>query len=180
MLALATIALSAQASAQLKIGFMNSDRVLQEYKPFQEIEGEYKRFVSQMEKEFAMKENEFKSLVDKLQTQNAILSDVAKAGMQRDIESKRSELEQFVQEVNSPGGRIERKNAELSEPIFKEVDAVLRRVAKSEGYDFVFNSKGIAYAKEEHDITQKVLDELNKELEAKKKGSPAKSGQPGN
>ena len=39
-------------------------------------------------------------------------------------------------------------------------------VAKDNGYDFVFNTAALAYGDEAHDLTEKVLEALQKELEA--------------
>lgn len=180
ILVVSALALSAPASAQMKFGYVDTDQILAEYRPFMDAQGEYRRFEDEQQKQYAEKENVIKKLQEDYKRQELLLSEAKKLEMQKEIEAKMMDIQKFATELTAPGGRLAQKNAELSEPIYKDVNAVLERVAKAGGYDFVFNANQIAYAKEEHNITQKVLEELNKDLEAKKKGSPAtKAGAPG-
>ena len=71
-----------------------------------------------------------------------------------------------------------KKNQEVLSPILNKVNEVVQVVAKDNGYDFVFNTAALAYGDEAHDLTAKVLEALEKELEAaeKAKGGPGPSG----
>ena len=72
-----------------------------------------------------------------------------------------------MQEAADPQrGRLAQKTQELSEPIIRKVNEVITQVAEDEGFDFVLNSAALAYAKEIHDLTDKVLGNLAKDLEA--------------
>lgn len=177
VLTVSALSLSAPASAQMKIGYVDTDQILQVYKPFQDAQSEFKRFADEQGKLVSEKENTVKKLQDDYERQKLLLSDAKKQEMEKDIQAKMAELQKFYEETN---GKAQQKNQELSEPIYKDVNVILERVAKAGGYDFIFNANQVAYAKEEHNITQKVLEELNKDLEAKKKGSPAatKAGTP--
>ena len=42
---------------------------------------------------------------------------------------------------------------------------MIKKVAKDDGYDFVLNTASLAYAREDYDMTQKVLEALLRELE---------------
>ena len=168
--AVAGFTVSGRASAQMKIGYVDTDRILQEYKPFVDAQSEFKRFADEQSRMMSEKENVIKKLQDDYERQKLLLSETKKQELEKDIQARMSEYQKFYEETN---GKAQQKNQELSEPIYKDVNVVLERVAKTGGYDFVFNANQVAYAKEEHDITQKVLDDLNKDLEAKKKGSPA-------
>ncbi|MSS72076.1 MAG: OmpH family outer membrane protein [Candidatus Latescibacteria bacterium] len=176
VLMVSALALSAPAFAQMKMGYVDTDQILAEYKPFQDAQSEYRRYEDELQKQYAEKENVVGKLREDYERQKLLLSDAKKQEMEKDIQTKLAELQKFYQDSS---GKVQQKNQELSEPIFKEVNVVLERVAKTGGYDFVFNANQVSYAKDEHNITQKVLEELNKELEAKKKGSPAtKAGAP--
>ncbi len=178
ILMFSALGLNLPAYAQVKFGFVDSERILKDYKPFREAESEFKRYENEMQKEYADKENALKQLQDEYKRQELLLSDKKKEEMQREIQRRVGEIQKFVEGLTSPGGRLTRKNAELSAPIYKSVNNILGRVAKSEGYDFIFNAAQMAYANEKYDITPMVMEALNKELEEKKKGSP-KAGSTG-
>ena len=178
VVAVAAFGVNAQAFAQMKIGYVDTDRILQEYKPFLDMQSEYNRFADEQSRQISEKENVIKKLQDDYDRQKLLLSEVKKQELEKDIQGKMSEYQKFYEDTSK---RVQQKSQELSEPIYKDVNAVLERVAKAGGYDFVFNANQVAYAKEDHNITQKIMEELNKDLEAKKKGSPAvvKPGAPG-
>ena len=170
VVALAAFGVHAQAFAQMKIGYVDTDKVLHEYKPVQDMQSEYDRFESEQSRLVSEKENVIKKLQGDYERQKLLLSETKKQEMEKDIQAKIGEIQNFYQDVTA---KVQQKNQDLFDPIKKDIQAVLERVAKASGYDFVFTASQVAYAKDEHDITQKVLEELNKDLEAKKKGSPA-------
>ena len=47
-------------------------------------------------------------------------------------------------------------------PVYKKIDEAIQKVAKKEGYDYVFDSSSgsILYGLEAHDITQRIVKEL--------------------
>ena len=52
---------------------------------------------------------------------------------------------------------------------------MVAKVAQANGYDYVLNTAALVYANEDHDLTEKVLEELDKSLE-EEAGSAAGSG----
>ena len=55
----------------------------------------------------------------------------------------------------------------MTQPIIEKIDAILKRIAEDEDYTFIFDavSGGLAYAKPTFDLTDQVIEELNKETE---------------
>ena len=62
-----------------------------------------------------------------------------------------------------------RKNIELSEPIFKKINDALKVLAEEDSYDFVFDasapSSGLVFADDNFDLTEKLLESLEKARE---------------
>ncbi len=60
-----------------------------------------------------------------------------------------------------------RKNIELSEPIFQNINDSLKTLADEDGYDFVFDaaapSSGLVFAHEKYDLTETLLESLEKQ-----------------
>ena len=89
--------------------------------------------------------------------------------MQAEFETKVQQLQQFTQEKFGPEGELMRKNIELSEPIFQKINDAIQGMAEEEGYDFIFDaaapSSGLVFAKEEYDLTESLLELMEKEEE---------------
>ena len=79
------------------------------------------------------------------------------------IGAKEEALGSFTREISAPGGKAERRMNELVTPLYDEIQAAIEKVAIEDNYDFVFNSVGLAYARKELDITDKVIEILESE-----------------
>ena len=84
------------------------------------------------------------------------------------IQSKQGELERFQMEKVGPQGEIYRIQEQLMAPIYAKMDDAVSKIGAAEGYDYIFNvsSGQIVYALPQYDVTEKVVDELNKMSES--------------
>jgi len=57
---------------------------------------------------------------------------------------------------------------EFSRPIIEKINALISRIGEEEGYDFIFDasSGSLVHALPKYDITQQVIEELNKGVAA--------------
>ncbi|RJP80924.1 MAG: OmpH family outer membrane protein [Candidatus Zixiibacteriota bacterium] len=158
-------ALTATASAkELKIAYIHSQKILSDFQEYSEaqrtLDDEQKKWVDQAKK----MEEEITRLEGDLESQNLLLSDEKKAERQKLIQDKFMEYQRFQQEVWGETGKLYQRNKELTQPIVDKVNAVITQLGKDGGYDFIFDAAvgNIVYARDEFDITQTVLDDLNK------------------
>ena len=166
----AVFGLTGAAQAQVKIGYIDSQKILDQYKPYQDALKEFNRYEEELSREVNMRQNELVKMRETYERQSLLLSEKRKQEEQQAIIKKQQELERFVQEATDPQrGRMAKKTAELSEPIIRKVNEIIKQVAEDNGYDFVLNTAALAYAKETHDLTDKVLEALAKDLEAAQK-----------
>lgn len=172
VLAVCLIVLPSVAGAELKIGYIDSDEILAKHKPFQEGEKEVQRYRMELEKEFKKRQNELEKMTETYERQALLLSEKRKQEEQRAILQKQEDLQRYLSEISAPqDGKLAKKSQEVLAPIIRGVNTVVQRVAKESGFDFVFNSSTLAYANETHNLTVKVLEELQKEIEAEIKQS---------
>jgi Skp family chaperone for outer membrane proteins len=77
---------------------------------------------------------------------------------------KQNEYQLFVKQVMGPDGEAAQKEYELSKPLIDKINTVIKLIALKEGYAYVLDSAAgsVLYAKDELDMTNKVLAELNK------------------
>lgn len=160
------------ANAEMKLGYIDSEKILSEYKPYLDAQKEFQRYEEELEREVSKRRNDLMKMQETFERQALLLSEKRKQEEQQAIIQKNQELQRFVQEAADPQrGRLAQKTQELSEPIIRKVNEIITQVAEDENYDFVLNSAALAYAKETHDLTDKVLEALAKDLEATTKAS---------
>lgn len=164
------VGFSGMAQAQVKIGYIDSQKILDNYRPYQEALREFNRFEEELGREVNKRQNELAQMQETYERQALLLSERRKQEEQQNIMKKQQELQRFVQEATDPErGRLAQKTAELSEPIVLKVNEIIKVVAEDSGFDFVLNTAALAYAKDAHDLTEKVMEALNKDLETAQK-----------
>jgi outer membrane protein len=142
LLSCASFAVSAQT---LKIGYVNSERVLREAEPA-------KRAQAKLEAEFGKREKD-------LNDQNAALrAQAEKTRRQRELVELDRDLQRKHREFQED--LTQRKNEELSS-VAERANRAIKAIGDNEHYDVILQDQLVIYFSPKVDITQKVIDALN-------------------
>ena len=158
-LAFATLFLaSLSAHADLKVGFVQVDKILQEAP--QTIESNKK-----LEKEFSSRTDKLKADVKALKDKEAAFSKDALTMKESERDAKEKSLSQLRVDVQRKERELRediniRRNEELG-GLQEQINKAVTSVAKAENFDLVLYN-GVAYASEKIDITDKILKSLGK------------------
>ncbi len=153
------------SAADLKIAHVGSKMIFDKYAETKKAQKEYDKQVQKWEQDAATKQKTLMELKDKLDKQSLMLSEEKKKEMEADFLKKKSEYEQFVQQIYGKDGTLFQKNEEFSGPIIQKIKKTIQDVANQEGYDMVLDraAGAVVFWKKDNDLTQKVVDVLNKE-----------------
>ena len=158
-LAFATFFLaSLSVYAELKVGFVQVDKILQEAP--QTIESNKK-----LEKEFSSRTDKLKADVKALKEKESSYSKDALTMKESERGTKEKSLSQLRVDVQRKERELRediniRRNEELG-GLQEQINKAVTSVAKAEGFDLVLYN-GVAYASEKIDITDKILKSLGK------------------
>lgn len=153
------------AAKEMRLGYVDSDRILEGYNDYrdarQKLQEEERTYIAKAQG----MEEVAKQMSDELQSQSLMLSDEAKQERLNRLREKQTELDNYRKEIWGDGGKLYNRNLELSKPVLDKINQAIEKVSKEENYDFVFDaaSANIVFALPEHDITDKVLDQLKKD-----------------
>jgi len=158
---------------KLKIGYVHSQKILAEYKEAQDAQKKLDEINRQWENEGLEMQQKLQKLREQYDAQSLLLSEAKKKEKQQEIQALFMQLEKFQREKWDPqSGEILKKQAELIQPIYDKINAVIKKIGDAEKFDLIFDtaSAGILYASESQtDLTDRVLAELNKGLAVKSK-----------
>ena len=151
-------------SQEGKIGYVDSMRLRSEFKEFADAQAKFDLDVKAWQNEITELERVSDSLQDDLDKTSLMLSDSKKKEKEDSLEVKKQEYQKLTNDIFGPGGRAERRNAELTKPILDKISQVLEKIATEENYIMIFDSVNgnLAYAKKTLDLTDRVLEELKK------------------
>jgi outer membrane protein len=161
-LLLCFLAASAGA-ADLKIGFIDSGRIFQEYQGTKEAQTEFNSQVEQWNKDLEAKKQDLQKMQDDYDSQALILSEPKRREKEEDIQKARSELDAFVQDIWGPSGQVAKRNEELTRPIVEKIREVLTTIGRDEGFSIIFDATdgNVVYADDALDLTDRVIAALN-------------------
>ena len=152
-----SIALPAQAQ-ELKIGYVNGERVLREAEPA-------KRAAAKLEAEFGKRQKDlndqsaaFRAQADKLDRDSPTLSEAEKARRQRELIELDRDLQRKHREFQED--LTQRKNEELSS-VAERANRTIKAIGDAEHYDIILQDQLVIYFSNRVDLTKKVIDALN-------------------
>lgn len=148
---------------ELKLGYVDGEKVLQSYKGYKDAEGQFEKQRDAWNQEFDKRSRELKAMEEDFKAQQLMLSDDKRKERMTLLEERRRELEKYYQNVMGPGGEAARKQEELLRPIVDKVNLIIKEMGEQEKYTMIFDASntGIAYASQGIDLTQKIIDRLN-------------------
>jgi Skp family chaperone for outer membrane proteins len=150
--------------ADQKIGYIDSQEILAKYQKAQEIKDEFQSKVNEWKKEVNSRQQELEKLQKSLETQSFMLTEEARMRKIQEIQQKKAELENFINDVYRQDGKAETLNKELMEPLLQEIDTIVSEIAKEEEFTFILDaSTGVViYAEDMYDITDRIIETLNR------------------
>lgn len=157
MAGLVTFAASAQ-SADLKVGYVQVDKILQEAPQTAESGKKLEREFSPRSQELDRMAKQIKDLEATLDKEGLTISEAERRNKERDVQNIKIEFQRKQRELREDINL--RKNEELGS-LQDRVNKAVQSVSEAEGYDLVVYS-GVAYASKKIDITDKVLKTLGK------------------
>ena len=153
VLAFAGVAARAE---ELKIGYVNSDRVLRDAVPARAAQSKLEAEFSKREKDLADLANKLKAASDKLEKDAPTLPESERSRRQRDLVDQDREFQrkrrEFQEDLN------QRKNEELAQ-VVERANKVIKQIFETEKYDLVLQEA--VFAGSRVDITEKVIKALN-------------------
>jgi outer membrane protein len=153
------LSLALNASADIKIGVLDLQAVLQQSPQVQSADVKFR-------KEFGPREQRLKAQADALQTEvdqlnrNAAVMSAAEQGkakdkIAKDQDSLQQAQAQFQQDVQTAQGKA-------MQQILTQIKSVVATLAQQKAYDLVLQKSSVVYSKDEYDITSQVVKQLKK------------------
>ena len=154
-LAVATAAVGVQAQ-ELKIGYVNSDRVLRDAVPAKAAQAKLEAEFGKRDKELNDLAGRLKAAADKLEKDAPTLSEAERNRRQRELVDQDREIQrkrrEFQEDLN------QRKNEELAQ-VVERANKVIKQIFEAEKYDLILQEA--VFAGPRADITDKVIKALN-------------------
>ena len=156
-------------AAQLKIGYVDSQKLSESYKESQVAQKQLAEINKGWEEEARNMQRELQTKQDELESQALLLSDEKRKEKEADLQNLYLRFQQFQQEKWGPQGDAYKKQAELMKPVIDKINVAIKKIGTDEKFDYIFDVVGgniVHVGASQPDLTEKVLTELNKAVGA--------------
>jgi outer membrane protein len=160
------IIFSSPLIAQLKIGYVDSDSIMDNLPDVQDARQKLDAMIRDWQNEIRNMENEYKKKKDDLDKRNLIMTDQTRTEAQKELTELENKISTFRDKKFGANGELFQKQDELMKPVQNKVFNAIQAIAAEENLDFVFDRSGdimLLYAKPEFDITALVIDRIKRE-----------------
>ena len=155
---------AAPSVAQQKLAFVDSEEILRLLPEYQTARDQVNRLAGQWQAELDALAQEIADLEREFEARDLLYTPEDRERKQNEISTRRTEMGQFRRRHFGPEGELFRQEQTAMRPIQERVLDAVEVIAEEGDYDFVFDRTGdliFLYAKEAHNITDLVLDELD-------------------
>ncbi len=156
--------LPAMAEGQeLKIGYLDMERLRQSYQGFRDAEEAFEKAVSNVREQVQNMQQEVEMMKQQYEARKTMLTAARRQQDEQNILQKEQELMQFAQTTQS---QLAQQEVELTRPLQESIFNVVQTLAKAENYTYIFDAGSLIYVDplRAQDLTGQVLEELQKEV----------------
>lgn len=168
LIVLLGVSLSGGCLGQTKLAYINSQKVLESFPPYLDVQKKLEAENTQWGLELQKMSDQLKQLQEQLEQQSLLLSEAKKREKAQEIQSLAVKAQQYQQEKWGEQGEAFKRRNELMQPIFDQINLVINKIGQENGYDFIFDtiSANILFSPDKYNITDLVVTRLAKEYPA--------------
>ena len=160
------IFLSSFSHAQLKIGYVDSETIIQKLPDAQDARQKLDNLIGGWRTELIKMQSELKNKQADFEKKKLIMSEKIKKEKNDELLVLSRSIDLFRNRKFGTRGELYQKQDQFMKPIQNKIFTAIKEVAEEEDLDFVFDRTSdvtLLYAKEQYDITNLVLEKLKLE-----------------
>ncbi len=158
--------MNAGFAENIKIGVVNTEKILRESIPALKAQQKIDREFLPRDVEIKDMAKQAKVLQEKLEKNGVVMSDADRRELERELANLSRNYQRAQRQMRED--LSVRQNEEYS-VILELIDAAIHKVAKKENYDLILQLQDSVYRSQRIDITDQVIEVLNKSKKANDK-----------
>ncbi|OYD15801.1 hypothetical protein CH330_04645 [candidate division WOR-3 bacterium JGI_Cruoil_03_51_56] len=160
------IAATVLPAKEYKVGYIDSKEIISKYEAAKEAKKELDEEIAGFRAEADSLRGEYENALEEYRSQELTLSEEGKRAKMAEVNQRKQRYDSYLDDVYRKGGKIDQKNEELIAPIVEKINQVVSKLAAEEGFVLVLDASKseIVYAQAGLDVTDLVIDDLNREF----------------
>jgi outer membrane protein len=147
-----------------KIAVVDINKILSDMPDYQKAQADLDKVAADWRQEIAQQYDEIKSMYNKYQAEQVLLSDDVKKQREEEIMDREKEVREVQKRKFGPEGELFLMRRELVNPIQEKVFNAIEQYALESSYDLILDkagSAGVLFASEQFDKTELIKRRLS-------------------
>jgi outer membrane protein len=171
---LAALLMGSAASAQAKVAVVDTQRAIMETEDGLRAQATLKKVFDSRQRELDKKQEDLQRERADIEKQKDVVS---KGVLAKRVEKWQRDMMQLQTVFVEYNKELQKKQNELTQPIFQKAMGIIRRMATQDGYDIVVDKQAVPYVRSDLDLTDRIITLYNQGAGAAEK--PGEKPAPG-
>jgi outer membrane protein len=157
------IAFVIPSSAQMKIGYINSEAIMQQLPEAQDAQKQLDALSTDWQTELTKMQTDLQHRFEDYDKKKLVMSDKRRAEIEKELQDLEKKMVDYRTAKFGANGELFSKQNELMKPVQDKLFKAVKDIADEGGYDYVFDKSSttlLMYSNEKNDLTSKVLAKL--------------------
>ena len=142
----------------MRVGVVDTQRAVMETEDGLRMQATLKKLFDSRQRELDKKQEDLQKERDDIDKQRDVLSKVALAKRMDKWQREMVQLQTVFVEYNK---ELQKKQGELTQPIFQKAMGIIRRLATQDGFDVIVDKQAVPYSRSDLDVTDRVITMYN-------------------
>ncbi len=163
LLFLFALLLPVSLAAQMKIGYINSEAIMEQLPEAREAQRQLDELVGEWQNELQEMQRDWQTQYEEYDRMKLIMTDQRRSDVERQLMELDRQIADFRNLKFGQNGELFQKQEELIRPVQDRIFLAIRELAVEEQYDYILDQSGdilLMYADEKHDLTQRILQRV--------------------
>ena len=158
LVSLTSLPARADGAAPMKVAVVDVQRAVMQTEDGLRAQAMLKKLFDSRQQELNKKQQDMAKQKDEIEKQAKVLSKDAYQKRVEDWQKQMVDLQQIFVEYNK---ELEKKQKELTDPVFEKVLGIIKRLAARDGYDVILDKQTVAYIRSDLDLTDQCIQLYN-------------------
>lgn len=160
-LVLAMMLVTSASAQEIKIGYVDLQRALNDSEAGRRAKEEFKKQVDKLQADLKKQKDELDNLKDRLEKKALVMKEDERREMEKDYQRK---LRDFERNYKDSQGELQLKDNELTRDLLQEIQVVIAEYGKKGNYTVILeqSSSSVLYGDPKVDLTDQIIAAYNK------------------
>lgn len=157
ILFIAVILATSFSSVAQKTGYVNVQELLAQLPEAGKARQDLEAYYTEMQNQFQSMTTEFTQKMQEYDSKANTWSEIVAETKEKEIRDIQTRIEEFQYGMEQ---KLQSKQEEIFAPLLEKVQNAIQQVAKEEAYDYIYDASALLYAKDEHNVINKIKVKL--------------------